>query len=97
MYLCNLICVDFNDTSTNEIYTYLQTLALHDALPISHSIYIICVRVYRADSPVSIFQKILASPMNISFPGRFFAAWLVLTGLAMQATDRKSTRLNSSH
>src|SRR3546814_2726628 len=24
----------FNDTSTTEIYTYLHTLALHDALPI---------------------------------------------------------------
>src|SRR3546814_12209690 len=25
----------FNDTSTHEIYTYLHTLSLHDALPIS--------------------------------------------------------------
>src|SRR3546814_7900760 len=25
----------FNDTATTEIYTYLHTLALHDALPIS--------------------------------------------------------------
>src|SRR3546814_3340504 len=27
----------FNDTATPEIYTYLHTLALHDALPISGS------------------------------------------------------------
>src|SRR3546814_16857481 len=25
-----------NDTATTEIYTYLHTLSLHDALPISH-------------------------------------------------------------
>src|SRR3546814_5910171 len=31
----------FNDTATTEIYTYLHTLSLHDALPIS----VICVDV----------------------------------------------------
>src|SRR3546814_5813072 len=30
-----LICCFFNDTATTEIYTYLHTLSLHDALPIS--------------------------------------------------------------
>src|SRR3546814_16372691 len=29
-----LFCFFFNDTSTTEIYTYLHTLSLHDALPI---------------------------------------------------------------
>src|SRR3546814_5012911 len=29
------ICCFFNDTATTEIYTYLHTLSLHDALPIS--------------------------------------------------------------
>src|SRR3546814_6991768 len=29
------ICFFFNDTATTEIYTYLHTLSLHDALPIS--------------------------------------------------------------
>src|SRR3546814_1978483 len=35
--LLNLIlpCLLFNDTTTTEIYTYLHTLSLHDALPIS--------------------------------------------------------------
>src|SRR3546814_16491631 len=28
----------FNDTATTEIYTYLHTLSLHDALPISSSV-----------------------------------------------------------
>src|SRR3546814_12660384 len=30
-----LIFFFFNDTATTEIYTYLHTLSLHDALPIS--------------------------------------------------------------
>src|SRR3546814_16723548 len=32
MCSCALFC--FNDTATTEIYTYLHTLSLHDALPI---------------------------------------------------------------
>src|SRR3546814_949278 len=34
--ICILSCVVFffNDTATTEIYTYLHTLSLHDALPI---------------------------------------------------------------
>src|SRR3546814_1818791 len=32
MFLCLFF---FNDTTTTEIYTYLHTLSLHDALPIS--------------------------------------------------------------
>src|SRR3546814_17096434 len=32
--LCCVFCL--NDTSTTEIYTYLHTLSLHDALPISY-------------------------------------------------------------
>src|SRR3546814_9803196 len=28
------MCFFFNDTATTEIYTYLHTLSLHDALPI---------------------------------------------------------------
>src|SRR3546814_7905165 len=30
-----IICFFFKDTATTEIYTYLHTLSLHDALPIS--------------------------------------------------------------
>src|SRR3546814_11705336 len=29
-----VVCFFFNDTATTEIYTYLHTLSLHDALPI---------------------------------------------------------------
>src|SRR3546814_11685361 len=29
------VCIFFNDTATTDIYTYVHTLSLHDALPIS--------------------------------------------------------------
>src|SRR3546814_6619915 len=32
--MCTLIFFFFNDPDTTEIYTYLHTLSLHDALPI---------------------------------------------------------------
>src|SRR3546814_3220972 len=32
--LVSVLCFFFNDTATTEIYTYLHTLSLHDALPI---------------------------------------------------------------
>src|SRR3546814_3323302 len=32
---CTFMCFFFNATATTEIYTYLHTLSLHDALPIS--------------------------------------------------------------
>src|SRR3546814_15099985 len=31
-----ILCFFFHDTATSEIYTYLHTLSLHDALPIAH-------------------------------------------------------------
>src|SRR3546814_7531501 len=33
--MVSICCFFFNGTSTTEIYTYLHTLSLHDALPIS--------------------------------------------------------------
>src|SRR3546814_6936418 len=33
--MCKFYFFFFNDTATTEIYTYLHTLSLHDALPIS--------------------------------------------------------------
>src|SRR3546814_4597221 len=38
------MCFFFNDPATTEIYTYLHTLSLHDALPISvcHNCYNPC-------------------------------------------------------
>src|SRR3546814_15975475 len=34
MWLVSFMFFFFNDTATTEIYTYLHTLSLHDALPI---------------------------------------------------------------
>src|SRR3546814_11191414 len=41
MVSCSItfLCIFFfNDPATTEIYTYLHTLSLHDALPISHRV-----------------------------------------------------------
>src|SRR2546422_7895955 len=74
----------FNDTATTEIYT----LSLHDALPISPAIPAggmrrVGARVIRAGQ----------SP-NAATP---HALTCCLRGRHKAATDRKSTRLNSSH
>ena len=34
--ICEDVPIFFNDTATTEIYTNLNTLSLHDALPISN-------------------------------------------------------------
>src|SRR3712207_7945597 len=77
----------FNDTATTEIYT----LSLHDALPI-------CLAsasgIYRARIPVmqpsSKTTPTLCRKMNAG-------AGLGAGPELMDAVDRKSTRLNSSH
>src|SRR3546814_12511332 len=38
MLWCIYSCFFFNDTATTEIYTYLHTLSLHDALPIYRAV-----------------------------------------------------------
>src|SRR3712207_9254417 len=79
---CNLYIFFFNDTATTEIYT----LSLHDALPISYRV-------------VDIAIGDLGNPAARKFD---LEAWLPgqerfreLTSCSN--TDRKSTRLNSSH
>src|SRR3712207_8558053 len=85
----------FKDTATTEIYT----LSLHDALPISYR----ALRVARADAtPLPGFDE------NAWVPAANFEA-RSLESLARELeavrratvaffeTDRKSTRLNSSH
>src|SRR5258708_25250991 len=76
----------FNDTATTEIYT----LSLHDALPISRS----CAGAF-----CSCHESLLSTVM--------FGAWRSACQQAVSSransvssvrmTDRKSTRLNSSH
>src|SRR6059058_6075900 len=63
----------FTDTATNEIYTSLHTLSLHDALPISVVAWL------------ALANSLLAGGDRL--PG----------AKEPTPTDRKSTRLNSSH
>src|SRR3546814_19424945 len=35
MFFYRMLFLFFNDTATTEIYTYIHTLSLHDALPLS--------------------------------------------------------------
>src|SRR5260370_32947584 len=93
----------FNDTATTEIYT----LSLHDALPISvdlrYGVLVDIARKVHAGEPVSlavpVFNVIWQRDANsyalrsleyCQTPPRI----LNITG---SETDRKSTRLNSSH
>src|SRR5258708_8491295 len=73
----------FNDTATTEIYT----LSLHDALPISFSLWIRSSLIRLASSLIELLPNL--------------EAWqrLLLEELLSlsQQLDRKSTRLNSSH
>src|SRR2546427_6110699 len=75
----------FNDTATTEIYT----LSLHDALPIWRS-----YRLCASDSVV------LAEKPNLPLASRCRLVRSNSSGLAWDVgldSDRKSTRLNSSH
>src|SRR5256885_3208983 len=73
----------FNDTATTEIYT----LSLHDALPIS------------GGTPVDGFVRVAKSGYitTYAYPSRPLAANDTTNVLVITTTDRKSTRLNSSH
>src|SRR5204863_7697215 len=72
----------FNGSATTEIYT----LSLHDALPISRRLAMTQL------SPVS---------RNCSLPAVFQSSWCTLPARrstrSRRVSDRKSTRLNSSH
>src|SRR3546814_20635441 len=93
----------FNDTATTEIYTYLHSLTLHDALPI-----------VKRDEPVgrlARYWKRAAFGHGFQFQSkgltrhqpRVDPQWSTVRGkrirlgLACHHPDRKSTRLNSSH
>src|SRR3546814_11703033 len=100
-----VLCVFFfNDTATTEIYTYLHTLSLHDALPISS-------RIFSSETVTKLRRRVLvcgSAPAKNGAPGTnatlFWMArasnWVpsICAGSVTQMNiDRKSTRLNSSH
>src|SRR5258707_2534826 len=75
----------FNDTATTEIYT----LSLHDALPISSHSMLGCSGDARSAFPADHPDPLKT---ETAVPRR-----ALLTINAAQQSDRKSTRLNSSH
>src|SRR2546430_10072724 len=83
----------FNDTATTEIYT----LSLHDALPISVG----AARRQQSRSPDGGQRRARVArhlrPARRLRPRRGGARGNHFRGPALQAEDRKSTRLNSSH
>src|SRR3546814_14886184 len=94
----------FNDTSTTEIYTYLHTLSLHDALPIlamtaEKTVYEqrgLAIKILVYTSVMCIIIS-LAGGYIIGFFGVTINSFRVAGGLVLLGIDRKSTRLNSSH
>ena len=86
----------FNDTATTEIYT----LSLHDALPIYVSIanvpyvlVVVCATTDEASSTVSVTVNV--PPVVCDAPS--LSATVAPAKLLGSSSDRKSTRLNSSH
>src|SRR2546427_6486416 len=73
----------FNDTATTEIYT----LSLHDALPIFSEPFTMSV----ADA-----EKVATAPLG-PVASRIVGSPNIVTTGGVVSTDRKSTRLNSSH
>src|SRR3712207_8164429 len=85
----------FNDTATAEIYT----LSLHDALPILlYAIQHPSVKdTFMSKKDTSARRKlILTSSFAATTAFTILAATLMLS-IPVSNTDRKSTRLNSSH
>src|SRR3546814_15421648 len=102
-----LLVFFFNVPAPTEIYTYGHTLSLHDALPIS------VTRLGEGDDAVSgelgtLNARRLADGFyRLRLTGRDISGRVSVTSIAIELrsgadklgryTDRKSTRLNSSH
>src|SRR3546814_18172485 len=102
----------FKDTSTTEIYTYLHTLSLHDALPIGNK-KSVAIDLRQKEGQDIVRKLILEADIVIeNFRPGTMERWgldyeslssenpglimLRISGYG-QSGDRKSTRLNSSH
>src|SRR3546814_14851720 len=96
-----LCCFFFNVTATTEIYTYLHTLSLHDALPICSEL-VGCLRVELCllvgdeggDARPGAGQHADHQPQQAGPGGQPPVAQ---GPEDLPEGDRKSTRLNSSH
>src|SRR3546814_20350848 len=104
-----MLCFFFNDTSTTEIYTYCHTLSLHDALPIylANSLLSLLTNVspsfalplaFRPNSPTLVAHHLQACGSTVrasrTRKKSFKRSWM---DCDLTSSDRKSTRLNSSH
>src|SRR5256885_9654492 len=76
----------FNDPATPEIYT----LSLHDALPISTMVLTDASVVLSMDAPASTVTFSVMAPTTM-------LKFMEIVSARCSVTDRKSTRLNSSH
>src|SRR5260370_41102331 len=93
----------FNDTATTEIYT----LSLHDALPISQIPERLNVLMnvlkypihFHAWTPFELFELFEQARTVLPYPYEIecFKANEAEALFVLRRTDRKSTRLNSSH
>src|SRR3546814_15700851 len=90
-YVLCIFLFFFKYPAPTEIYTYLHTLSLHDALPISST-----------DPPMTTAKERLASRRSPTSPSRRGGGSVAMTvqwpsRAFTRSGDRKSTRLNSSH
>src|SRR3546814_11707657 len=86
----------FNVAATTEIYTYLHPLSLHDALPISEG----CLGLRGASGGRRDRVGLARLRSSARHARRRRRAWRLPgrgQARASATTDRKSTRLNSSH
>src|SRR3546814_13356761 len=91
MFVCSVLFV--NDTATTEIYTYLHTLSLHDALPISKMLAL--SSMWLSSRSGGLQQPPDARDEGVEAGRRRDRGGG--GGAVAEAADRKSTRLNSSH
>ena len=83
----------FNDTATTEIYT----LSLHDALPISRSLFNLgqSRKFMQSLLLAKGCHELIDAEKTLSLRGMYYMALHTIPGT--KERDRKSTRLNSSH
>src|SRR3546814_14861208 len=85
---CVFVFFFFNDTATTEIYTYLHTLSLHDALPIFRNMF--------GTAKGQVLEQVGEAALLFGFEHRADVHPHPDRHLPRRQ-DRKSTRLNSSH
>src|SRR3546814_11221373 len=98
---CDVHCCFFNATSTHGIYTYGHPLSLHDALPISSGPGALHLLAGLYDAKMDHMPVVaIVGQQAVSALGSDFQQEVNLAAVfedVSDYTDRKSTRLNSSH